>query len=189
MINNIPFENFPTLETERLLLRKFRLNDASAILSIRSDEQVMKYMDTEWHKNIPNSENFIAKNLESYEKKEGIFWAIVAKENKEFLGDFAFWKIDKKNSRAEIGYTLKPKFWRKGYMKEAIIAIIGFGFNNLQLHSLEANVNPKNNNSSELLKNIGFRKEAYFRENYFYNGTYLDSEIFSLLETDFKYCI
>ena len=80
---------------------------------------------------------------------------------------------------------LDPAFWGKGFMKEALIAVLDFGFRKLGLHSFQANINPENERSGKLLKQLGFVKEAYFRENYYFNGKYLDSEIYSLLERDF----
>jgi ribosomal-protein-alanine N-acetyltransferase len=71
-------------------------------------------------------------------------------------------------------------------MKEAIRATFNFGFKDFNLHSLEANINPGNQNSRGILTSMGFQKEAYFRENYFYNGEYLDSEIYTLLKSDFE---
>lgn len=187
MINEIYFKDFPVLESERLLLRKLNLTDAQELQIIRSDERVMKYMDSERHTTLEFSENFVSENLAMYTQKRGLFWAIIEKSSQSFLGDFVFRKIDSKNSRAEIGYTLKPEFWGKGFMKEAMTEIINFGFNQFNLHSIEANINPENDNSRGILKKMGFQKEAYFRENYFFNGNYLDSEIYSLLKTDFKY--
>ena len=186
MINEIYFKDFQCLESDRLLLRKLDLNDASEVQLIRSDEKVMIYMDSERHLTIQHSENFISNNLRMYEEKTGIFWAIIEKSSDKFIGDFALFKIDHKNARAEIGYTLKPEFWGKGYMKEAMLSVFNFGFNDLNLHSLEANINPGNNNSRKILKKMGFQKEAYFRENYYYNGDYLDSEIYSLLKSEFQ---
>ena len=86
--------------------------------------------------------------------------------------------------RGEIGYALKPEYWGKGFMTEALKTIIDFGFHKMNLHSIEANVNPKNQKSKKLLKRLGFRKEAYFRENYLFEGKFLDSEIYSLLKKD-----
>lgn len=186
MINDIYFNDFQSLESERLLLRKLELKDAPEVQLIRSDEKVMIYMDSERQLTVQYSEKFISRNLKMYEEKTGIFWAIIEKSTNKFIGDFAFFKIDHKNSRAEIGYTLKPAFWGKGFMKEAMLSTFNFGFNELNLHSLEANINPKNNNSRTILTKMGFRKEAYFRENYYYNGDYLDSEIYSLLKSEFQ---
>ncbi len=185
MINELYFENFPELESHRLILRKLKLTDASDVQLIRSDERVMIYMDAERHMSVQQSEKSISEKLNMYKEKTGILWAIIEKSTGRFIGDFAFFKIDHKNSRAEIGYTLKPEFWKKGYMKEAMISIFNFGFTDFNLHSLEANINPKNENSRGILEKMGFQKEAYFRENYYYNGDYLDSEIYSLLRSDF----
>lgn len=186
MINEKPFEEFPQLKTQRLLLRKQELRDAADLQEMRSNEQVMTYMDSDRHDDVRTSEAFIVKTLKIYEQGNGLFWSITAAETGNFLGDIILRNIDRTNARAEIGYTLKPEFWGLGYMKEAISAVIAFGFKDLQLHSIEANINPANDTSRGLLLKMGFVKEAYFRENYFYNGKFLDSEIYSLLERDFK---
>ncbi len=186
MINDIHFEIFPQLESERLIFRAFDLKDATDIQLIRSDDKVMSFMDSEYHKTIKDSENFILNNFDRYKNKSGIFWAIVEKTENKFIGDFAFWNIIRENHRAEIGYTLKPDFWSKGYMTETLNRLIEFGFNDLKLHSFEAEINPKNMNSEKALLKIGFKKEAYFKENRYFNGKYLDSEIYSLLETEFR---
>ena len=144
-------------------------------------------MDSDRHLTRQDSEKFISKNDETFKKRDGIFWAIIEKSTGELIGDFAYWRLIKEHYRAEIGYTLKPQFWGKGYMKETMSSLINFGFNDLNLHSIEANVNPENENSKKALIKVGFKKEAYYRENFFYNGRFLDSEIYSLLKSDFKY--
>jgi [ribosomal protein S5]-alanine N-acetyltransferase len=185
MINEKYFEEFPQLKTERLVLRKQELKDAVHLQQLRSNAQVMRYMDSDAHDDVQTSEAFIAKNLKAYEKKKGFYWVITFAETGNYLGDIILRRIDRTNARAEIGYTLMPEFWGQGFMKEAIRAVIKFGFNDLKLHSIEANINPANTTSRELLLKMGFLKEAYFRENYYYNGKFLDTEIYSLLERDF----
>lgn len=187
MINEKYFETFPQLETERLILRKQVLADAKDLQAIRSDERVMNFMDSERHTTLQHSEEFISENMKVYKDKKGIFWTLTDRSTNEFIGDFIFRKIDSKNSRAEIGYTLKPEFWGKGLMMEAMIEILRFGFTRLQLHSFEANINPENTSSKGLLLKMGFIKEAYFKENFYYDGKFLDSEIYSLLQKNFKY--
>ena len=186
MINNSVFDKFPNLETERLIFRQLVMEDASEIQFIRSNEEVMRFLDNDNHLTLEVSQKFISTNLESYLAHNGLHWVIIEKSSNHLIGDFAFWKLDKKNHRAEIGYTLKPQFWGQGFMFESMSALINFGFKEFNLHSIEANINPANENSRKLLVKMGFKKEAYFRENYFYNGTYLDSEIYSLLESDFN---
>ena len=185
MINKIFFKEFPVLETKRLILRKFTLEDAKEVQSMRSDKRVMNHMDSKEHHSVEQSEEFIKENIKTYSLEKGIFWALIEKDSGTFIGDLAFWRIDHRNHRAEIGYTLKPYYWGKGYMKEAMDAALEFGFKELNLHSFEANINPENMNSRKILERTGFKKEAYFRENYYYDGRFLDSEIYCLLERDF----
>lgn len=186
MINEDVFVQFPNLETPRLYLRVITFEDAPTMQKIRSDKNIMRYMDTFHHDSLSISKDFISKNIETYNKKQGLFWALKHKETQQMIGDFSFWRIDKKNARAEIGYTLLPDYWGKGYMSEAMVRIVKFGFNDLNLHSFEANVNPENIGSKKLLQKIGFQKEAHFKENYYYDGKFLDSEIYCLLERNFK---
>lgn len=186
MINDIHFSNPPQLETERLLLRPLTLDDAPAMQRIRSDERVMVFMDSERHTTLAHSIKFITENLDTYQNKKGLFWALTLKTTGVFIGDFSYWDINHKNARAEIGYTLLPDYWGNGYMTEALQTLLQFGFKDLNLHSIEANINPSNTNSRKLLQRLGFVKEAYFRENYYYDGQFIDSEIYSLLECDLK---
>lgn len=101
-----------------------------------------------------------------------------------YIGYFGFWRIEKEHCRAEIGYALNPEFWGNGYMLETMNRLIDFGFNNLKIHSIEANVNQENLSSIRLLEKLNFKKEAHFRENYLFDGKFIDSIIYSLLETD-----
>lgn len=184
MVTNLFFDNYPILNSERLIFRALKKSDAQDIYLIRSNDEVMTYMDSIKHDSVLDSEKFIQHGIDVYGKKAGLFWAIIEKSTNQLVGDFSFWRIDHKNSRAEIGYSLKPEFWGKGYMSETITHLVKFGFKELNLHSFEANINPKNNSSRQLLLKAGFKKEAYFKENYYFDGKYFDSEIYSLLESD-----
>jgi ribosomal-protein-alanine N-acetyltransferase len=77
---------------------------------------------------------------------------------------------------------LHPDFWKKGIMKEAIVAVLDFGFNVMRLHSVEANINSGNDASASVLEATGFIKEAHFREDFFFDGTFRDTIIYSRLK-------
>lgn len=185
VINDQVFEQFPILESERLYYRSYRKEDALDLLEVRSDKKVMKYMDSKPYERIDEAIKRIEDCQESFKNKEGINWVIVEKESNAFVGDFGYWRLIRSHCRAEIGYALKPEYWGKGYMQETFKTVLNFAFKQLKVHSLEANVNPQNEASKRLLLKMGFRQEAYFRENYLYNGQYTDSVIFGMLETDF----
>lgn len=183
-INETIFKKFPELESERLFFREYKKEDAKSLLYIRSHGQVSKYMDSKIPRIIEDSEKKIDDLQQVFNVRRGITWAIRDKETNSLIGDFGICKLDRQNFRGEIGYVLNPDYWGKGYMKESMITLMNFAFNTLKLHSLEANVNPENENSKKALLKLNFRKEGYFRENYYFNGKFLDSEIYSLLKTD-----
>ena len=185
-MNDAVFENFPILESERLIFRAYNESDAEAAFKIRSDKRVMQYMDTITPKTFKDSEKRIEEIQKAFDEQKGVTWAIVEKKSNTLIGDFGFWRLDKLHNRGEIGYVLNPSFWGFGFMKEAMNTLIRFGFDEFKLHSIEANVNTENAKSKQLLLSVGFKLEAHFRENYFFEGKYLDSHIYSLLQSDIK---
>jgi len=184
-INDDVFSAFPKLETKRLLLMEFVKSDSEELFKMRSDDRVLKYLDRDPHKSVAESELMIEGMIKTYNSKEGINWIIRNKGTANVIGYIGYWRMRKEDIRAEIGYAMKPEYWGNGYMHEALEKVINFGFNEFCLHSIEANVNPANASSIKLLEKFGFKQEAYFKEDYFYNGKFCDSVIYSLLETDF----
>jgi len=116
---------------------------------------------------------------------KGIAWALCLKSNNQMIGHFGFHQIDEVNHRAEIGYALLPEFQGLGFAHEALMAMLELAFIKFNFHSIEANINPTNTHSIKLVEKCGFIKEAHFKENYYHNGVFLDSAIYSLLKNDF----
>ena len=185
-INKNIFKSFPEFDSARLYFRKLILGDAKEIFSIRSNDDVMKYMDVPRHYSVSDSEKLLRSIVDMYTNEKGINWAIIEKDANVFIGYIGYIRIFSEHCRAEMGYALKPEYWGKGYMYETINKLVIFGFKEMKLHSIEANVNPLNERSKKVLERVGFKKEAHFRENYLFNGNFLDSIIYSLLEKDLK---
>ena len=175
------FSFFPELETERLLLRKITKDDVQEVFEIRSNPITMQFIDRPIAKTIDDALNLIKVFDEVFEKQDGVAWAITFKEEKKLIGTIGFWKMDKPNFRAEIGYILNQTFHRKGIMNEALKVVIDFGFQQINLHSIEAVTKPTNTASNEILLKNGFLQEGYFRENYFFEGKFYDKKVFSLI--------
>jgi [ribosomal protein S5]-alanine N-acetyltransferase len=177
----LKFIPFPFLQTPRLLLRNVTPDDAPEIFFLRSDKTVLQYLDRAPITTIAEATQFI-QNMESLQQAgDAITWAITLKDASRLIGTIAFWRMQKEHYRAEIGYALHPEHQGNGLMQEALNAVLDYGFNTMNLHSVEANVNPNNAASINLLQRNGFVREGYFRENYFYNGKFLDSAIYSRL--------
>ena len=178
---SLNFTPFPILSTKRLCLRRINLSDAQTFFEMRINEQVMKYIDRPRPASISDIELLIQTIDKNIQDNRAITWAITNKESELLIGTIGFHKIYPENYRAEVGYMLSPLYWKLGIMSECLETVISFGFNQLQFHSIEANINTDNNASRQLLKKLGFKQEAYFKENFFYDGRFLDSEIYSLL--------
>jgi ribosomal-protein-alanine N-acetyltransferase len=178
----VNFTKFPILETERLVLREHAPSDAEMLFAMRTNEDVMRYIDRERPKDLDTIKAFIDKIIISFENGESLAWVIALKENPEkMIGSVGYWRTDYANHRAEMGYMLLPNFWRKGIISEALSKTLTFGFEKVNLHSISANINPKNDASRQILLKHGFEKEAYFKQDYYFNGKFLDSEIYGLL--------
>jgi ribosomal-protein-alanine N-acetyltransferase len=180
-MENLSFKPFPEITTERLLLRQINDRDVNEIFFLRSDERVMRFIDKAPAETLDDAYEFIRKIAGLEESADAVTWAICLKEYPRLIGTIVFWNIKKEHYRAEIGYTLHPDHWGKGIMQEAFVEVVKYGFNVMKLHSIEANVNPGNAASIRLLERNKFVREAYFRENYYYNGKFLDTAIYSLI--------
>ncbi len=176
----VNFTHFPTLQTPRLLLREVVHSDAQAIFKMRSDERVMRYIGRPLQKDISEAEQLIEAYQLNFAQNEAINWAICLREHPDqLIGTIGFWKMDKVNHRTEIGYTLSADYWRQGIMGEAMAATLEYCFKVMNFHSIEANTDPKNDGSGAVLEKHGFVQEAYFRENFYFDGQFLDSRIYS----------
>jgi ribosomal-protein-alanine N-acetyltransferase len=173
--------SFPIIETPRLILRDIRLEDAQRFFELRSNPEVMKYMDREPFRSIHDAEEMLKDAIEAYRKQAAVNWAITSKDDEKMMGYVCLLKWQKQHFRAEVGYALLPDHQGKGIMSEAVAAVITYGFETLNLHRIEADVNPDNIASIKLLEKLNFQREAYFRENFFFNGKFLDSVIYGLL--------
>ncbi len=178
-INFSPFQN---LETERLRLRRVLNEDINEIFALRSDPEVMKYIPRPLVKTKEDALLHIAMINEKIDSNEGINWAITLKDNPKLIGIIGLYRISPEHFRAEIGYMLLPEYQRKGIIFEAIKSVVKYGFEVMQLHSIEASIDPENFASEKVLQKNGFVKEAHLKENEFYEGRFLDTVIFSLLK-------
>jgi len=177
----VNFHPFPILTTERLVLRQMNNEDAHEIYFLRTDDEMLKYVGRPKAQSMDEIVKWIEMVNDGLVKNEAICWAITLKNDTKLIGNISFWKIDKQHYRAEVGYVLHPDHQKKGIMDEALKAILHYGFHTLKFHSVEANIDPENTASKYLLEHNGFVREAYYKENYFFEGKFWDSAIYSLL--------
>jgi len=175
------FHPFPFLSTERLNLRRISDEDDEEIFFLRSDKEMLQFLDRDPAQSIDEARQWIRTINEGIDGNQYIAWAIALKNDPRLIGTITFWNIKKEHYRAEIGYALHRLFQGQGLMQEAMRVVLDHGFTEMNLHSVEANVNPNNTRSIQLLERNGFVREAYHREDYYYNGHFLDSAIYSII--------
>jgi [ribosomal protein S5]-alanine N-acetyltransferase len=170
------FPSFPVIQTERLVLRQHTEDDLPELFELRSNRQIMENIDKASFQHMQEARDQFDRMKNGYETSTGISWAITWKKgNDKVIGGCGLWRIVREHYRAEIGYAVLPQYWNQGIISEAIQAICNFGFEQIGLHSIEANLNPANARSARVLEKNGFVKEAHFKENYFHEGKFLDT--------------
>lgn len=179
-------DDFPILNTSRLSLKQVNENDAEGFFNLRSDSDFMKYLSRHPMQEMSEAELWVKNIMQSFEQKKGISWKICHQGQNELLGYIGFWQIDFYNCRGEVGFGLHPNFQGKGLMKEALLAILDYGFNQMNIHSVLADIDPNNLASAGLLQSCGFQKEGYIRENFYFDGNFLDSEFYGILKRDLE---
>ena len=182
----INFHPFKNLETERLFLRRINENDAEEVLALRGNPEIMKYIPRPLAKTKEDALERIAMIEEKIESNIGINWGITIKGSDKIIGIIGHYRIQPENHRAEIGYMSLPEYNGKGYITEAIKAVVEYGFEEMNLHSIEAVIDPDNIASEKVLQKNGFVKEAHILENELWEGKFWDTIIYSLLKRNFK---
>ena len=177
-----PYPTFPVLATERLRLRELADDDAPALLAMFSDPEVMRYWGRPPFSDIADARELLDRIRRGYREGRGIEWAVTLAGDDRLIGKVCHHRILAEHHRAEMGYGLARAAWRNGYAVEALRAIVDFGFGQMGLHSIEAQLDPDNLASRRTLERLGFVEEGHLRENFRYpDGRFGDTAIYSLL--------
>ncbi len=180
------FHPFPELDTQRLRLRRPELSDAADMFKMRSDPEVMRYIPRPLATSVADVEALITLVNDNTEKGERINWAIEWKETGEVIGMIGYVATDPDHNRAEVGYSLTRSWHRKGITREALRAVLTYGFGDMGLHTVAAIIDAHNIASAKLLEQAGFRQEAHFIEDFLFNGEYRNSVHYGMLQSEFN---
>lgn len=179
-----PFETFPILRTERLLLRRLRADDADALFAIFGDERVAAQTDVPTFTSPDDAAKVVTWADGVYAARTGLRWGIVWRDDGTLVGTCGFHLLDRRSARAELGYDLAHAYWRRGIMREALRCILPFGFATFDLNRVQAMVHPGNEASAGLLRAMGFSEEGTLRQYTYFRGAFQDQRCFALLRAD-----
>lgn len=176
----------PMIETERLVLRHPQKTDADNLFILFSDSVAMRYGSHEpWTERDAADAYIHAIELE-FRERSRFRWAITVPKDDRLIGTVTLMNWDRTNRHAEVGYMLAPAMWGKGYASEAVCGVLGLAFGCMQLHRVEAEVDPRNEASVRLLERLGFKREGLLRDRWFLYDEWCDSGLYGLLRKDFK---
>ncbi len=174
------------LTTLRLTLRPHAPTDASALFTIFSVPQVARYLSKPAWASIDIAHARIARDIDSLATGKYLCLGIFLNSNDALLGECSLFNLVHQCRRAEVGYTLGLDHWGHGYMNEALVALLSFGFGVLNLNRIEADIDPRNSASAKSLERLGFKLEGHLRERWIVDGEVSDSGLYGLLERDWR---
>jgi ribosomal-protein-alanine N-acetyltransferase len=174
------------LETERLIIRPYTMEDVTGLYETLNDPEVLKYIPED-PISIQQANEAIKWLISNYkisiDANFKYSFPIISKDSNTYIGWCGIGYLDYDNSKTEIYYTLKSEYWGKGYATEAMKAIVDFTFNQLQIDELVAVVKPENIGSIKVIEKLGFNYKNIItdvpKEFKFYEG-----ELFYLLKKD-----
>jgi ribosomal-protein-alanine N-acetyltransferase len=181
-----PRTPFPELETDRLILREIHPGDAGDLYRIFSDADTMEFWSCRPYSSLQQAIGLIERMAEARRTGSALHWGISLKGDPRLIGKCGFNEWRTVHRRGDVSYILSRDFWGKGIVTEALSRILDFGFDQMNLHSIEAGVTPGNVASTKMLEKLGFRLEGHLHESFWAEDRFVDSLIFSLLAKEWK---
>jgi ribosomal-protein-alanine N-acetyltransferase len=148
------------LDTERLRLRPFTLDDEAAVFALASDPDVARFVRFEAHRSPADTRAFLELVLQHYVRGEPFAWAIVRREDDRLIGSCGFVSQSVERKSAEIGYWLGKPYWGQGYAVEAARALVGFGLEQMGLQRVEAKCFAGNRAGQRVIEKLGMKFEG-----------------------------
>ena len=179
-------DSLPTLETERLVLREVGERDAGALFAIHANPEAMRYWSRPPMVDVAEARAMIERWRGCFANREALTWGIALRKDDSLIGTHTLFQFHEQNRRCEIGYILAPEHWGHGYMREALATLVGYAFNALDLHRIEADTDPRNAASVRVLEHLGFAREGLLRERWCVAGEVSDSLLLGLLRSDWE---
>lgn len=182
----MPAFDHVTLQTRCLLLRPLRETDAPAVLAMFTDAGFMQFGTTPPFESIDEAHALVARDIKAMASGERIRLGLERVEDQALIGICTLFNLNQQCRSAEIGYGLLSNAGGKGYMNEALAALLDYGFWEIKLNRVQAKIDPKNTDSAKSLGRIGFTKEGHLRESCVVNGVLTDSALYGLLRSEWK---
>jgi RimJ/RimL family protein N-acetyltransferase len=178
------WDRLPTITSSRLLLRWISEEEVDDLFTIFSNPDVMRYWSTPPLGDRNAASQLLKEIHEGFRSRSLLKWGVALRLDDTLVGTTTLYNLDFNNRRAEMGYALGRAHWGNGYMQEALRSLLTYAFEVLDLHRIEADVDPRNAASIRTLERLGFQREGYLRERWQVNGEIQDALFYGLLRPD-----
>ena len=178
------FSRLPVLETESLLLRPVRRQDAKDIFAYSSDSDVSRYVLWEPHRTLSETREYIRYVRQLYHQGAPSSWAIALKDDGPVIGTIGFMWYSQENESGEVGYSLSRQYWNRGYATQALSAVVRSAFSHLPLYRIEAQHDLRNPASGRVMEKCGFCREGVMRGRLINKGEHIDVALYAILKSD-----
>jgi len=173
-----------SIRTARILLRPLIESDAASLFAVYSDGRVARYLSKPAWSCIDQAHESIARDREALAAGKYLRLGLVVDGIKGLVGECSFFNWVEQCRRAEMGYAMAFDFWGNGFMHEGLTALLTYGFDELNLNRVEADIDPRNRSSARSLERLGFSNEGHLRERWIVNGEVSDTDLYGLLRAD-----
>jgi len=175
----------PEFEDVRVRLRAMRQDDVPALFSLKSDPVGMRFWSHPPMTDLAQAQEMYEKTVLGAQAGEFLPWVVALSANDSMIGTCTLFAIDKAHRRAMIGYALVRTQWGNGYAQDALRMVLTYAFGTLQLHRIEADIDPRNTASARLIERMGFVREGLLRERWHVGSDVQDSALYGLLARDY----
>jgi [ribosomal protein S5]-alanine N-acetyltransferase len=175
----------PSFQTERLLIREIKDSDVDSLFRIFSDPAVVRYWSSPAMQDREEAQQLYELIRECLAAQTLFQFGVQLHTSPEIIGTITLYNIDMQNRRAELGYALGSSWWKNGYMTEALHKMLSYCFKELNLNRIEADVDPRNEESIKSLERMKFQREGFLRQRWIVNEEVQDALFYGLLREDF----
>ena len=179
------FRDPPTLNTERLTLRRMLKRDAGDMYEYSKNPEVTKYLLWEPHPDKTHTARYLGYIQSRYRSGDFYDWAVIWNENEKMIGTAGFTRFNFEARSGEVGYVLNPDYWGKGIAPEAVREVMHFGFFELDLHRIEAKYMEENTRSLAVMEKLGMKPEGVARDSMFVKGKYVSVGTCAILRDEY----
>lgn len=176
-------DRLPTLRGARTTLRWLTSTDIPALYAVFSDEDVNRYWDGWRMTSLADAEAYLAEIEDCFRRRTLFQWGIADRAGR-IVGTTTLLNLSEKHGRAEIGFAVGRAHWGQGLGRDSAATLIRFAFDELGLHRIEADADPRNDRSLRLLERLGFEREGLMRQRYCANGEWQDAVFLALLRPE-----